>query len=329
MPSRSTCPRRHPRPGAHNVVFVATEHDSVYAFDADSRRPCSGRTASSTRPPASPPSHPGHRYPTSRPSRHHRHARHRPGHRHALRRRQDARTSSDGRHYVMQLHALNIDHGAEKFGGPVTIGDTTLHPDGGFTNDTGLPSPARAPAASMATCSFNALRETHRPGGARQVPAHGVSIAGFAGGQPALQRLARRLRREDDEAGLRLQHRPEWRHGGDLAGRRTRSWTQRRHLRVDGNGTFDAFPNDAVAGGERRRPRLPGILTAWPSASRPTSPGQPQLDGPVLHWLPRHSGLQPGDDFNALAGTGINFAAARSPTPRTPTRRPSRITAPR
>jgi hypothetical protein len=116
----------------HNVVFVATEHDSVYAFDADS---CQGLNASplwkvsfvdsvrgvSTIPcldegtddlmpeigitgtpvidPAS-----GTLYVVSRTK--------------------EVRQSgtSQSTHYVQTLHALDIASGAEKFGGPVIIG---------------------------------------------------------------------------------------------------------------------------------------------------------------------------------------------------------------
>ena len=45
-------------------------------------------------------------------------------------------TDAGGPHYVQQFHALNLVNGKEMDGGPVTVGDTTLHPDGSFTNDT-------------------------------------------------------------------------------------------------------------------------------------------------------------------------------------------------
>ena len=79
--------------GTHNVVFVATEHDSLYAIDANTGTilwqdalltPEHGGTVTSV--PNSAVS--SERYITR--DRHHGHARHRPEHRHDLRGEQDA-----------------------------------------------------------------------------------------------------------------------------------------------------------------------------------------------------------------------------------------------
>jgi hypothetical protein len=55
-----------------------------------------------------------------------------------------------GPHYVTQFHALNLTNGKETHGSPVTVGDTTLNPDGSFTNKTRSLSPAPAPGRPTA-----------------------------------------------------------------------------------------------------------------------------------------------------------------------------------
>jgi hypothetical protein len=84
----------------------------------------------------------------------------------------------------MQFHALNLVNGNERHGGPVTIGDTTLHPDGSFTNDTQISVPGTGAGSADGVVSFNALRELNRPGLVldTKVPGHpdGVVFAGFA-----------------------------------------------------------------------------------------------------------------------------------------------------
>jgi hypothetical protein len=159
----------------HNVVFVATEHDSVYAFDADNFGGANssplwhvsfltsglpGATSITTVPsgvtgseditpeigitdtPTIDPNT-GTLYVVSK----------------------TAETVSGTVHYVQRLHALDITSGAEKFGGPVLLGDTTFNgPDGGFTDKTSITVPGTGDSSDGTTVHFNALRENERDG---------------------------------------------------------------------------------------------------------------------------------------------------------------------
>jgi hypothetical protein len=138
-----------PLKGKHNVVFVATEHDSVYAFDADSS---SGQNANALWhaylvPPggSSVPSgdtgtgdlvpevgitgtpvidlKSGTLYVVSK--------------------------TKEGSNYAQRLHALDVKTGAEKFGGPVRI--VANVPGSGDGNVNGV-------------VSFDALHQMNRPG---------------------------------------------------------------------------------------------------------------------------------------------------------------------
>jgi len=159
-----------PSQGVHNVVFVATEHDSVYAFDADDASvgllwqvsfidPANGVT---TVPPEDVQSQDigpeigitgtpviddgsGTLYVVAKTKE-------------AL---------GDGSHYVERLHALDIATGAEKFGAPIVIGDTIFA--GGDPCDPGnytyFVGPSVAGTADGGTeVSFNALRANQRLG---------------------------------------------------------------------------------------------------------------------------------------------------------------------
>ena len=147
-----------PGSGFHNVVYVATEHDSVYAFDADGSAsnpiwkvsflqngattvPC-GDTGECgdipneigiTSTPVIDPSN-GTLYVVAK--------------------------TKEGSNYVQRLHALDITTGAEKFGGPVVI-QASVPGTGDGTN----------------AVSFNALRENQRTG---LLLSNGVLYFGFA-----------------------------------------------------------------------------------------------------------------------------------------------------
>jgi hypothetical protein len=177
----------------HNVLFVATENDSVYALDADNPtagprhdgvlwqdsfinpargitpvpfqdveiddiRPVLGITGTPVIDPATQTLY-------------------------VVTRVKVQPTGAGGPHYVTEFHALNLINGREKDDGPVTVGNTTLNADGSFTNKTSISVPGTGAGSANGVVAFNALRENNRPGLVldTKVPGHpaGVVFAGF------------------------------------------------------------------------------------------------------------------------------------------------------
>ncbi|HVX14394.1 MAG TPA: DUF4214 domain-containing protein [Pirellulales bacterium] len=148
--------------GVHNVVYVATEHDSVYAIDANNGQVLwhdsflgPGITTVPYQDVESPAIEPEMGI-TATPII-------------------DLSTNSiyvlantkeiraDGTHYVYKLHALDLATGGENLGGPLTIADTIF--DG--TNYTYVSGPSvngTGVGSVNGTVSFNALREFSRVG---------------------------------------------------------------------------------------------------------------------------------------------------------------------
>jgi hypothetical protein len=153
-----------PGMGTHNVAFVATEHDSVYAFDVDTGaqlwqsqlfNAAQGITAvpyfevsdADIVPEIGITGTPIIDGSTSTL--------------YVVTKTKEVRTGTA--HYVQKLHALNITTGAEKFGGPYTIGDTTFGgPDGGFTDTTSISVNGVGDGANGGVVNFNAARENQR-----------------------------------------------------------------------------------------------------------------------------------------------------------------------
>ncbi|HEX2715322.1 MAG TPA: hypothetical protein VHM88_24345, partial [Candidatus Acidoferrales bacterium] len=154
-----------PGQGIHNVVYVATEHDSVYAFDADGQtttplwhvsfiNPATGITTVSTSDVGAIEIQPGSESgitgtPVIDPTT---------GTLYVV-----AKTKESG-HYFQRLHALDIATGAEKFGGPVVI-------------QASVPS-------SGGSVAFDTLRDLQRPG--LLLANNGVYIAWSGPGAEAL-----------------------------------------------------------------------------------------------------------------------------------------------
>jgi uncharacterized protein (TIGR03118 family) len=154
-----------PGRGTHNVVFVTTEHDSVYAFDADNGgaplwkdsfiNPSAGITtvpSAVTLTTDIVPEVGITATPVIDGST---------GTLYVVAKTQNV--ESDGTHYVLTLHALDITSGAEKFGGPVTIADTIFNSSTNtFTFVRGPTVPGTGDNSVNGIVHMNALRENVR-----------------------------------------------------------------------------------------------------------------------------------------------------------------------
>jgi len=157
-----------PSLGIRNVVFVVTEHDSVYAFDADDNAagvvwhtsfidpehgvttvPFEDVNTEVIVPEVGITSTPvidgdsGTLYVVAKTKE----------------------LAEEGTtHYVQRLHALDITTGAEMFGGPIVIADTILAADGSFVYVSGPTVAGSGTGTVDGLVSFNALRQLNRPG---------------------------------------------------------------------------------------------------------------------------------------------------------------------
>jgi hypothetical protein len=316
----------------HNVLFVATENDSVYALDAND--------------PTVGPRHDGVLWQdsfidpahgiTTVPSQDVESTDIRPvlgitgtpvidrstNTLYVVSRVKEQPTGGGGPHYVTQFHALSLTDGREKHDGPVTVGDTTLHPDGSFTNDTPVAVPGTGAGAAGGVVAFNALRENNRPGLVldTQVPGHpdGVVFAGF-GSQGDFDAYhgwlvgfdARTLKivtlfctdpNGDEGAVWQGGAAPSVASNGDL-------------IFSTGNGTFDAFTTTTPPGPAAQGEQGFGLGYAGIGQSLGVTFGAVIPSTGVSSTGLFHNGVFPTDQplapdvYQPLKGTGIDFTA--------------------
>lgn len=168
-----------PGKGVHNIVYIATCHDTVYAFDADSGGDplwvtsfISPAVAAGITSVPQPDIISGDIIPevgivgtpVIDPAT---------GTLYVVAKTKETGRGDNHNHYVQKLHALNVATGAEKLGGPAVIGDTTCD-DAGNRNtqeyDYNLDANPQTPGvkgssrnAVDGTVYFNALRANQRP----------------------------------------------------------------------------------------------------------------------------------------------------------------------
>jgi len=159
-----------PGQGTHNVVFVVTEHDSVYAFDADGNvgpdgtpllwhdsfiNPAAGITTLNQAdvfgvgdivPEVGITATPVIDQAT--------------GALYEVSKTKDIENGTE--HVVQELHALSVATGKEMFGSPVVIGDTTVNPDGSYTYNSGPSVAGTGDGSVNGVLTFNALSQNER-----------------------------------------------------------------------------------------------------------------------------------------------------------------------
>jgi hypothetical protein len=310
-----------PNQGTHNVVFVTTEHDSVYAFDADSGAPLWHDSlidpAAGITPVPSSVTLTTDIVPevgiTATPV-----IDGTTGTLYVVAKTQDV--ESDGTHYMLSLYALDITDGAVKLGGPTTIADTIFDPNANtYTYVSGPTVPGTGDNSVGGLVHMNALRENVRSGLTLSngviyigVTSHGDNrpyngwLLGFDAStlQPASV-----FNTAPDGAFTAI-----WMAGGKPV------VDSNGNLYVaTGNGTFDAAPNGAQSlGGGGGALGYQGIIDSAAikfDAYKPS--GNHSSTGLYVQGhTPGNSNLQPGDVFNDLTGTGIDFNGGAQATPK-------------
>jgi len=158
-----------PGEGTHNVVFVATEHDSVYALDGAGNvgssgtplwhdsfiNPAAGITTLSSNDVGT-----GDIVPevgiTATPV-----VDQATGALYVLTKTKNVEGGTE--HIVQELHALNVATGAELFGGPVVVADTTVNGGGSYTYNSGPSVSGNGDGNVNGVITFNALTQNDRP----------------------------------------------------------------------------------------------------------------------------------------------------------------------
>jgi hypothetical protein len=327
-----------PDGSTHNVVFVATEHDSVYAFDGTNPAnngpqgwlwktsfidPAQGintvpqpdTNSTDVVPEVGITGTPVIDAATNTL--------------YAVAKTKEIRNGVG--HYVQKLYAVDITTGAIK--GAAMIGDTTFI-NGIYTNVTTVFTPGTGDGSVNGFVAFNALREFQRPG---LVLSNGVVYVSFAShgdngpyhgwviGYDAQYLFQRAVFDTDPNGGLS----GIWQSGGapavDAAGNLVFS---------TGNGTFDAGLNGPQAvgpigqglgyggpfGSGNGYPPIRSSVAIKFDASRanPGGTGTSSTGVYVNGDAPVNTGLQPGDIYQDLSDNGIEFnTAAQDMTPHT------------